>query len=259
MRKLLLGGCAVLAIAMASQCGVVLAGDIPPAPAVSDLHGDVTLYGMYPFFSGKVGVNGYGPYDIPSSGNSDLLQKLDGFFMGEFSLRYGDWGVLTDLMYADLGNDKTSASGYASAETDLSGLIGTAALTYAVYDSPDAHLDAFAGIRYWSMDSSVKLSILGGAWDVNAHDTIDWVDPMIGLRGRYKLSDSFFLAGAGGIGGFGVGAKFSWDVTASLGYEFSDHFTMQLGYRAFGTDYRKNGDVIDIVAQGPVLGLTARF
>ena len=50
-----------------------------------------------------------------------------------------------------------------------------------------------------------------------------------------------------------------WDVAASVGYNFSDSFSAEIGYRAFGTDYRNNGDVIDIVAHGPVLGLTGRF
>jgi hypothetical protein len=179
--------------------------------------------------------------------------------MGNASLRYGDWGVFGDVVWADLGQDKTSARGYASAQSDLSAFVGTAALTYSLIDEPRGHLDAFGGARIWSVDAGVKLSLLGGAWNVEENDTIDWIDPLVGLRGRYMISDDFFVAGTGAIGGFGVGSDLMWDVAASVGYNFNENLSASIGYRALGTDYSHNGDSIDVTAHGPVIGLTGRF
>ena len=98
----------------------------PPLSFEPVLHGDATIYGWAPMF------------------------------MGNASLRYGAWGVFGDVVWADLGQGKTSASGFASAESSLSGLVGTAALTYALVDTPDGHLDALVGARLWSVDAGVQ-------------------------------------------------------------------------------------------------------
>jgi hypothetical protein len=235
------------------------AGDLMPPPDTEALHGEITLYGWYPSLDGKVGVNGFGPADIPDDGDTDILDVLDGFFMGNASLRYGAWGVFGDLVWADFGQSATSARGYASAEAEMSGLLGTAALTYALVDSPGAHLDALVGARIWSIDASLDLSLLGGAWDIEQDETISWVDPLVGLRGHYMVSESVFIAGAGAIGGFGVGSQLMWDASASVGYAFSNNFSASIGYRAIGADYSDDGDVIDITAYGPVAGITASF
>jgi hypothetical protein len=195
------------------------AADLAPPPSSEPvLHGDATIYGWGPMFSGELGVDGIGPVDIPEGSGSieNILKDLEGFFMGNASLRYGAWGVFGDVVWADLGQGKTSASGFARAESSLSGLVGTAALTYALVDTPDVHLDALAGARLWSVDAGIKLSVAGGAWDVNEKDNISWVDPLIGLRGRLSLSPDFFLGGAGAIGGFGIGSDFMWDVAATI-------------------------------------------
>lgn len=250
---------ATVMLCMASAAPQAAAGDLMPPLGTEALHGDITLYGWYPSLDGKVGVNGFGPADIPDDGDTDILDVLDGFFMGTASLRYGAWGVFGDVVWADFGQSATSARGYASAEAEMSGLLGTAALTYALVDSPGAHLDALAGARIWSIDASLDLSVLGGAWDVEEHENISWVDPLVGLRGHYMVTESVFIAGAGAIGGFGVGSRFMWDANATVGYAFSDTFSASIGYRAIDADYSDNGDVIDITAHGPIAGFTARF
>jgi hypothetical protein len=249
-------GAALFALGAASAG---FAADVPPPPEESLWHGDLTIYGWAPMVGGKVGVNGYGPFDIPSgSGDIDaILKALDGVFMGNASLRYGDFGVFGDLVWVDLSKGNTSPRDYVSAQADLSALIGTVAGTYALIDTPDGHLDALAGVRFWSVNAGFDLN--DGKTDFHVGDTINWVDPLIGLRGHYDLSHKVFVAGTGAVGGFGVGSDFMWDVAASIGYNFNDHFSGSLGYRALGVNYSNNGDVVDITSHGPVIALTGRF
>lgn len=255
--KAAVGAAALLLVAG----GQTFAADLDPVPADPAIHGDLTVYGWLPTVTGKFGVNGLGPYDIPEESDSNILDFLDGFFMANASVRYGDWGLFGDLVYADLGNGETSARGFISAESDLSSLVGTAALTYTLIDAPEGNFDLLAGARFWSVEGGIKLSLTGtgGTWDFEESDTVSWVDPLIGARGRYNISEDFFLTGAGAIGGFGLGSDFMWDAAATIGYNINDNFSASIGYRALGTDYSNDGDVVDIVAHGPVIGLTGRF
>ena len=94
---------------------------------------------------------------------------------------------------------------------------------------------------------------------VSANDSETWVDPLVGIRGRANISESFYLTGWGMIGGFGVSSDIMWDVFGGLGYQFSDSFAVVGGYRALGVDYENNGFVYDVVQKGPMLGGVFRF
>ena len=85
----------------AVQCA--FADDLaPPVSSEPVLHGDATIYGWAPMFSGEIGIDGVGPVDIPQGSGSieNILKDLDGFFMGNASLRYGAWGVFGDVVWA---------------------------------------------------------------------------------------------------------------------------------------------------------------
>lgn len=247
MREWLLACAMVLATGQAVQ-----AADLAPVePAGPEWHGDMTVYGWLPSASGQFGFNGNGPYDIPEGGGGDssLFDVLDGFFMGNASLRRGRLGVFGDIVWADFGKDAANVN----AGADLSGYFATAAVTYTIVDADQGHLDAFAGARWWSITGG---AVVGG---LEAHDTFGWTDPVVGLRGRYLISPSIFISATGAIGGFGVGTDFMWDAAASVGYNFNSNLSISIGYRGLGLDYAHGGDMVDIVAHGPVLGLTARF
>ncbi|MFO1088427.1 MAG: hypothetical protein U1E46_02465 [Hyphomicrobiales bacterium] len=251
---------ALITVALSSQA---FAADLPPpVPAAPEWQGSISIYGWLANVDGKFGVNGYGPVDINTSdSSSSVLADLQGVFMSSGELRYQNFGVFGDFIYVDLGQTDTSARGYANATANVSTIIGTAALTYAVVDTPTVTLEALAGARVWSVDGSLDLGldILGANRSVSTGDTITWVDPLIGARGRYALSESWFLTGAAAIGGFGAGSEFMWDAAGTVGYAFTKNFAFQLGFRGLGVNYDRNGDVIDVTAWGPLAGLTLRF
>lgn len=256
VRLACLAACAVAAVLSPGA----RAADMPsPEPA---WHGSISVYGWLANVDGQFGVNGYGPVDINSSDSSEsIIADLQGVFMSTGELRYQQWGVFGDFIYVDLGQIDTSERGYADVTANVSTIIGTAALTYAFIDTPTVTLEGLAGARVWSVDGSLELGLnpLGENRSVSTSDTITWVDPLFGARGRYGLTESWFLTGAGAIGGFGAGSEFMWDVAGTVGYAFTQNFSGSLGIRALGVDYDRNGDVIDVTAWGPLVGLTLRF
>jgi hypothetical protein len=50
-----------------------------------------------------------------------------------------------------------------------------------------------------------------------------------------------------------------WDAMAGVGYDFNTNFSMTVGYRGVGDDYRNNGFVYDIVQSGPIVGFYFNF
>ena len=78
-----------------------------------------------------------------------------------------------------------------------------------------------------------------------------WFDPYVGLRGRYNFNKTFYTAVRGEIGGFGVGADLMWEVEAVVGVNLTRNIFTEVGYRALGADYEKDGLLFDAVMHGP--------
>jgi hypothetical protein len=210
--------------------------------------------------SGKAGVLGLPPQDFDVD-FSDILENLDFALMAAGEARYGPWSFGFDFMYSDLGASVGTPRGIVADDIDIDStlLVGTLVGGYAVWSDDKAHLDVVAGARVWSVDTEFKFD--GGALDGRSRsDGATWVDPMVGVKGRVDLGDSsFFLAGWGLVGGFGVGSDFSWDAMASLGYEFSESVAVTVGYRGLGVDYSEDGFVFDVTQHGPILGASFQF
>lgn len=86
-----------------------------------------------------------------------------------------------------------------------------------------------------------------------------WVDPIIGVRGQWNINDKWFLAGQSDIGGFGVGSDITWTLQGTLGYNFTNNVSAELGYRYLKTDYEDGAFTYDIAEAGIYTGLNIRF
>jgi len=78
-----------------------------------------------------------------------------------------------------------------------------------------------------------------------------WLDPYVGLRGRYNFNKTVYTAVRGEIGGFGVGADLMWQVEGVIGINLTRSVFTEIGYRALGADFRDNNFVFDVVLHGP--------
>jgi len=241
------------------------AAEEPVAPPVADsgMTGALYLYGWVPWVDGDVGVNGLGPVDV-SLDPKDIIDALDMAFIAAGEVRSGPVGVFGDLLYLDTSATQATPFQiiYNSATVEVTQTIATAMLTYQLYESGENWVQGLAGARYVGMDTTVSLDGGGGIIfpvDPSASENISWWDPMVGIRVRQSLGNNWFFTGGALIGGFGVGADLDWDVNAGLAYKFTDSFSVAFTYRALGIDYNKDGDVIDLVNQAPLIAFAVTF
>lgn len=77
-----------------------------------------------------------------------------------------------------------------------------------------------------------------------------WVDPYLGIGGRYNLTKAFYLTGKVDVGGFSVGSDISVQASAALGCQITRSIYSELGYRYLYVDYDNNGFIYNVSTQG---------
>ncbi len=213
-------------------------------------------------------------------------------FFGYGEIRKGPFALYADIVYADLGlsgsgiHTATAGTAGASLGMNFQQFIAEAGGMYelARWDSggslkdPQAAksfttVDALAGFRYWNqqLDLNFDLAstadtgglIVSGNRAIARSGTIEWTDPLIGLRLRHQLEPGKELILRGDIGGFGAGSQFSWNLLAACNYAVTKTTSLYIGYRALDVDYRqgqgKTFYEFDVIQHGPVTGLTVKF
>lgn len=218
-------------------------------------------YGWLAGQNGQVGtVPGLPPADVDVDFYDDVFGNINGAVMLVGEARKGDFGLFADILYMDIEmEESTPGPLFTSLTSQTKSWIISAAGFYRAYEEQGRFLDLFGGIRYWSVDS--KLSSKAGllpAGEISNKE--DWVDPVIGLKGKTPLGGSpFFMTGAFTFGGFGVGSDLMWDASVNLGYQWTEGFSTTIGYRYLDVDYDNDGYVYDISQDGPTIGLLWRF
>lgn len=186
----------------------------------------------------------------------DILEHLDMAVMAVTEARYGRFGVFGDIVYTDLSARGRGPLGLFSANLENQLFMGTAMAEYRVIEDGRSSVDVMAGIRVWSVDTVIRTNpVLGSPYS----DGATWVDPMIGVKGRWQGNSPWYLTGWGMVGGFGVSSDIDWDVMAGAGYEIRDWVSVVAGYRAAGVDYQDGPFVWDTVMHGPIFGTVFRF
>ena len=69
----------------------------------------------------------------------------------------------------------------------------------------------------------------------------NWVDPLIGLRGRFNLTKAFYLTAQTDVGGFGIGSDIAVEVYAALGCQVTRNIYSEVGYHYLYDDFRDEG------------------
>lgn len=220
-----------------------------------------------------------------------ILGKVDNIYawMSYQELRNGPLAVYANVFWTRMSFSDTksgvipvgnfiNANAVASAKVWVDLAIIEPGITYefARWNSGkgSTSLDVLAGARYWYIKSDINLEVTGsvnipalgvsrtGAGSVSGEKTIDWIDPIVGLRMHHTFSPGRELVLQGDIGGFGVGSNFTWQAMGT--YNFNTEFAGYklhpfVGYRAISIDYGQGSGRralgLDLVQHGPVMGL----
>src|SRR5262249_3598429 len=219
-------------------------------------------------------------------------------YMGYFEANKGQVGVYADVVWARLGFDRSGAT----YRNPIAGLqlsaSANAALKYSLtivevgglyeiarWPGPPGSfnaLDGILGFRYWNNSIDLNLDVAANAdftrlsnalgRDVQVSrslaiaqsGSLDWVDPLVGLRLRHQSGPNQEFWVRGDVGGFGFQSNFEWQAVAvySYAWQFTGYqITALIGYRALGVNYTNTGsnNSVDLVLHGPIIGVSVRF
>ena len=211
---------------------------------------------------------------------SDILDNFDLFgIMGRFEAWKGNWGLILDVLYADLDGDFRNSNPLIPNNPLINKLkvdIKQANVDFAVsyqlcklplrkeHHFPILTIAPIFGGRYTYLKQELTPTIksvltpkLGGSKD--------WMEPYIGSRIVLQITKKVSGSIRWDFGGFGIGSASTktWNLAAAIGYRFSKRYQLGLGYQIYDTDY-SNGSGNDKFGfdgrlYGPKIGLMYHF
>jgi opacity protein-like surface antigen len=200
-------------------------------------------------------------------------------------IRYQRWEFFGDGQYMEVGDSATLPGLlFTNANVHVKSGLAEAFLGYRLINCDKATLSIFAGARYTYLGVNVSIfdngdarlpilrQLLGLPKKLNPEGSIDWVDPVLGARGKVKLWKATSLYVEGDVGGFDAnsGSAFdvhregrtivktpisssdwSYQVQGGLEFQVSRWFWAQVGWRYLKYDYVSEGFTNKTALNGP--------
>jgi hypothetical protein len=236
-----------------------------------------TIYAYLPSLGGSMSV----PVNTNGSSinvNADtLIDSLKMAFMGSLDAHNGRWGMFTDVLYMDLGGDKSNtrdfsigtiglpASTTADLKLDLKGTIWTLAGEYRVVSDPAWKVDVLAGARYFGLKPTLNWSIYGDLGTIptparSGSKEIDetvW-DGIVGVKGAYAFGADrrwsvpfYFDIGTGQ-------SDLTWQAAAGIAYSYHWGELVAM-WRYLDYNFKSDKNLQDMNFNGPMFGATFRW
>jgi len=268
--------------ARAAACVLTLglAAGLAPVAAQAQTMNDrwqweASIYGWFPAIGGST--------SFPSNGSSgpnvdvsaqDVINALKMVFMGEIEARKGQWGVWSDLVYADLGASKDGTRGFTvdnrpvtvdgNLQLNVKSTVWSLAGLYNLASTPENTTDLLFGARLLDMKQTLKWSLVGplpgsplaqsGSVSVDGNN---W-DAIVGIKGRYYLGAErkWFLPYYADVGG--GQSQLTWQVNGGVGYKF-DWGSTFLTYRYLDYQFKSGQALQSMNMSGALLGVAFQF
>jgi hypothetical protein len=205
-----------------------------------DWQGQLLIYGYFPTIGGTT------KFPAPTGGSSidvdanKIIDSLKMTFMGTLAVQKGEWGAFTDVLYLDVGGDKSGtrdisiggglpAGVTTSGSLDLKSTLWTIAGSYRYGRDPKSPVDLFVGARLadikqslnWQFTGTVDTIPVANRNGYQSSSVQNW-DAIIGIKGRASFGDKgqwfvpwYLDVGTGDSdltwqGIVGVGYSYSW-------------------------------------------------
>ena len=183
----------------------------------------------------------------------DVFNNLNGALIFHFEgLKQRRWGFWVDFNWIRLNPQQGTPIG--DIDINYTEILAEAAGFYRWNVGPH-NFDALGGLRYSNM--SVDLDFPGPLPSVD--QSKGWVNPFVGARWLWQMSERWNLILRGDIGGFGVGSDFTWNLVGLVDFKPWKHVSLFGGYRALYQDYEDGSGAnefkYDATMYGPILGL----
>lgn len=230
---------------------------IKPAPSAEGWWFRAAPYGWVTAIEGDMRI---GPLSTPVGVSmKDALQDLDMAAMGILEAGFGRWSLGADITYVKVSDDIGGGGRlFRSFRMEQKQWVINPALAYRVIDDDDYFMEVFGGVRINIFEADLTGRLTRGG-EITRGASVDWVDPVVGVRGQAEITDRFFFRYNGDIGGFGAGSELTWQAFGGFGLRLNEYVSLGLGYRALGVDYDKDAFALDTITHGPLLGLELRW
>jgi hypothetical protein len=226
-------------LAAAAFSGAVLLAPLSAdAQAADKWDFGAAIYIYLPTIGAKTTFSSSGSGSGVSVDADKILENLKMTFMGTLEASNGTWGVLTDLVYVDVGDSKAGtqalsigrvgipAGASADVDYDLKGWVCGLAGTYRLVSDPDFKVEALAGTRVLDLRQKVNWSVTGNVGSIALADRAgarelgsqNW-DAIVGMRGRANFAESRWFVPYYIDIGTGE-SKFTWQAIAGVGHSF---------------------------------------
>jgi opacity protein-like surface antigen len=202
-------------------------------------------------------------------------------------IRYQRWEIFGDGQYLEVG-DSVTLPGllFTTANLHLKSALAEGFVGYRLINCDKAALSVFAGARYTYTGGHLSIfdngdarlvilrQLLGIPKKLDFSDSIDWVDPVIGARGRIKLWKAISLYAEGDVGGFDANSGSAFELhrlgrtivrdsvdSSDWSYQVQGGFECQLtrrlwtqaGWRYLKYDYKQGGFTNKTALNGPFI------
>jgi hypothetical protein len=266
MRTSLTSVVAALGVAVANPA-------VAQAPAKWEFQ--ATVYAYLPTISGKTTFPPTGGGSGVSADAETILEHLKMAFMGSFEASNGRWGVLTDLIYMDVGDSKSGTQSFsignrgipadasANLDYDLKGWVWTLAGTYRLRSDKDLKIDLLAGTRVLDIRQKLRWDVAGNVGSIAVIDRAgtrevdgqNW-DAIVGFKGRGSMGGGWFVPYYLDIGT--GNSKFTWQTMVGVGYAFG--WGDVIGAWRYIDYQMKSGESIEEVKfNGPTIAAAFRW
>lgn len=189
----------------------------------------------------------------PDVGVGETESNLDGRFNFGIALhaeaRRNRFAVFGDVMYADIRIKHTDD--LFDSEASIRGVIGEAGVAYSLF-APEKtgfgafRLDVMGGVRVSGLRLGVETPSFSGTENATIYD------PFVGLRGELGLTPWLSLQARGDVGGFGINAwstcDMSYNLQVGLDFKPADWCDIIVGYRFLKYEFAEHPDVLEFNA-----------
>ncbi|MGE5212124.1 MAG: hypothetical protein ACM3NN_00390 [Nitrospirota bacterium] len=259
-------------------------------PSLWEVH--IGLPGWLAGISGDSGVKG-----LEASSDVKFEQLLKHLTHVPVALsinaRYRRWEFWVDGQYIAVGTSATLPSlVFTDANVHIKNALAEGFVGYRLINCDNANLTFFAGARWTYLQGDLSIfengdarlailrELLGIRRRLDFSDSIGWVDPVIGMRGRLKIWKATKLFAEGDVGGFDANADtayelqregptivrksvdstdWSYQLAGGLEFQLTRNLWAQLGWRYMKYDFQKNGFTDKNALNGPFLQAGVNF
>jgi hypothetical protein len=178
------------------------------------------------------------------------MENLSGAFMGAMRVSRGHWSWQLDTLHVDYQEDFDRQL----IDTHIGVKGGFLEVAAGFRSNPDGNLEWLLGLRDVEFATEVVIEP-GFAGKVKK----SWLDPFVGLRYRYPLSDTWALRLRADVGGMNPSSRVALNGMVALEYAFGARLQGLAGYRYLELDFKESDFLLDISASGFALGLSLRY